>query len=337
MTTRNSKWLTAALALLAAPVSAHHSAAMFDTKSEVSFDGVVTRYDWRNPHVYMTVRTTGPDGKAFDQEIEAGAPSVLLPLGLTADSLHAGDHVTVHANPNKHGTGHVVLGREIVKADGTTLPLFIASRSIRKPSTARADSLAGTWFAPRQGFFAFNAGRRSWVLTDKARAALKSFDIRRDATHAKCIPVTAPTLMVYPVVTAVEVRKDRVVFNTDWMSSRRIVYLDGRSHPENGPRTLHGNSIGRWEGKTLVVDTTQYADHREGTALGIPSDARKHLIERFSLSEDRRHLNYEVTMEDPTYLAKPVKFSSQWEYRPDLKPTGLACDLSVARRYLTDE
>ena len=91
---------------------------------------------------------------------------MLVPLGLGKDSLHPGERVTVHANPNKHGAGHVVLGREVVTDDGRTLPLFIASHSVTKPSKALADGLAGTWFAPRQGFFAFNASRRDWSLTD---------------------------------------------------------------------------------------------------------------------------------------------------------------------------
>ena len=143
--------------------------------------------------------------------------------------------------------------------------------------------------------------------------------------------------MVYPVVTTVEVHSDTVVFNIDWMQSRRVVYLDGRGHPDNGERTLHGHSIGHWEGNTLVVDTTQYADHREGLAFGIPSGAGKHTVERFSLSEDRKHLDYEIMLEDPEYLVEPVTYSSQWEYRPELSPSGLACDLDVAQRFLSEE
>ncbi len=328
--------LLCAAALACGRAAAHHSAAMFDTSKLISIEGVVTRYQWRNPHVYMTVRATVPDGATIDQDIEAGAPSVLLPLGLTQDSLHAGDHVVVHANPNKRGAGHIVLGRDVVTADGRTLPLFIASRGVRSAPEAHAEGLAGTWFAPLQGFFAFNSSRSHWSLTPAGKSALAEFNIR-EATHAQCIPVTAPTLMVYPVVTTVEVNKDTVVFNVDWMGSKRIVYIDGRGHPKDGARTLHGHSIGHWEGETLVVDTVQYADHREGNALGLPSGARKHLVERFSLSKDRRHMNYEATLEDPDYLAKPVEFSSQWDYRPDLAPTGLPCDLDVARRYLTDE
>jgi hypothetical protein len=283
----------------------------------------------------MSVRTMGADGSVHDQQIEAGAPSVLLPLGLERDSLHPGDRVTVHASPNKRGGGLIALGRDVVTADGRTLPLFIASRSVRAPSQVRAQSLAGTWFAPRDGFFKYVGSRRNWSLTEAGAKAVKEFNVR-ESTQAQCIPLTAPTLMVYPVVTTVEVNQDTVVFNIDWMQSKRIVYLDGREHPANGPRTLHGHSIGHWEGDTLVVDSVQYADHREGNNVGLPSGARKHLVERFSLSADRRHMSYSGVLEDPDFIAKPVEFSSQWDYRPDLEPTGLPCDLDVARRYLSE-
>ena len=324
-------------ALAAHPLAAHHSSAMFDTSTEVMLEGTVTVYDWRNPHVYMAIETEGADGARIEQEIEAGASSVLLPLGLTPDSVQIGDRVTVLASPNRRGAGRIVLGRVLTKADGTVLPLFIGSQSVRAPSTARATSIEGTWFAPRPGFFGLNASRRSWQLTEKAQAALADFDGTADAAHASCIPVTTPTLMVYPVVTTIEVEDDAVVFNVDWMTSRRVVHLDGRGHPENGGRTLHGHSIGHWEGDTLVVDTALFAGHREGIAFGIPSGRGKHVVERFTLNADGRHLDYEVFLEDPEYLVEPVTYSSQWEYRPELEPTGLACDLDVAQRYLTEE
>jgi hypothetical protein len=65
----------------------------------------------------------------------------------------------------------------------------------------------------------------------------------------------------------------------------------------------------------------------------MPSSEAKHLIERFSLAEDGKHMTYEVTMEDPVYLAAPATMSAQFDYRPDLMPSGEACDLEVAQRY----
>jgi hypothetical protein len=324
-------------ALLTTPAMGHHSSAQFDTGTEIVLEGVVTKYDWRNPHVYMTIEITDTDGEVRTQEVEAGASSILLPLGLTPDSVSIGERVTITGSPNKRGENHTALGRYLAKEDGTVLPLNIASRNVREASTAEASSIGGTWFAPRAGFTAFLGGRGSWQLTEKSREMSAEFNSFEDGAHVNCIPVTAPTLMVYPVVTQIDISDEQVVFEVDWMKSQRIVYLDGRNHPEDGEPTLHGHSIGHWEGDTLVVDTRLYAEHPEGLTFGLASGTRKHTVERFSVSEDRRHLDYEVVLEDPEYLVEPIRHSSQWEYRPDLERTGLACDLDVARRFLEDE
>jgi hypothetical protein len=326
-----------AATVLATPVGAHHSAALFDAGKQVSLEGVVTKYDWRNPHVYMAMRIAGADGRELEQEIEAGASSVLLPLGLTPDAVKIGERVTVRGNPSRSGPGHMVLGRELLKADGSVLPLNINSAASRAaPQNVTATSIAGTWFPQRESFFAFGNSRRSWALTDEGQKAAAAFSGRATA-HADCIPVTAPTLMLYPVTSVIEVGADVVKLHIDWMSSERVVYLDGRGHPANGAPTLHGHSIGRWDGQTLVVDTVQFSAHREGNAMGLASGTRKHLVERFSVSDDGKHLRYDVVLEDPDYLAAAVTYGAQSSYRPDLVPTGLACDLDVARRFLTQD
>jgi hypothetical protein len=173
-------------------------------------------------------------------------------------------------------------------------------------------------------------------LTTRGRDAAAAF-VSRDTAHADCIPVTAPTLMLYPVTSVVEVGSETVKLHVDWMTSERIVYLDGRGHPAPPTPSLHGHSIGHWEGKTLVVDTAQFTAHKEGLAMGLPSGPDKHLVERFTLGADLKHLDYEVVVEDPDYLAEPIRYTARWDYRPDLAPTGLACDLGVARRFLDDE
>jgi hypothetical protein len=43
-----------------------------------------------------------------------------------------------------------------------------------------------------------------------------------------------------------------------------------------------------------------------------------------------------VTIEDPVYLLEPVRYTGQWEYAPDLVPSGVGCDLEIARRYLRE-
>jgi hypothetical protein len=59
---RPSIYALAAITTFAPPVFAHHSQAMFDTSQELVIKGTVARFDWVNPHMYLIVNTTGPDG-----------------------------------------------------------------------------------------------------------------------------------------------------------------------------------------------------------------------------------------------------------------------------------
>ncbi|MCY4600630.1 MAG: hypothetical protein OXF27_12015 [Acidobacteria bacterium] len=93
---------------------------------------------------------------------------------------------------------------------------------------------------------------------------------------------------------------DTVVIFNEMIHDARIVPLDGRPHLDDGIRQWMGVSRGRWEGDTLVVETTNFL--RETHFRG--SSANLHLIERFTrINEDR--LLYEYTVSDPTTFARP--------------------------------
>jgi hypothetical protein len=106
---------------------------------------------------------------------------------------------------------------------------------------------------------------------------------------------------------------------------RRTVYLDGREHPENGERTVQGHSIGHWEDDVLVVDTRLFADFPEGNGRGIPSGAQKHVVERFSLSEDGTRAIVDVFLEDPEYLLESFTGRTEMTYVPHLQLYRYGC------------
>ena len=322
---------------VAAPAFAHHSAAAYDTQKEMKISGTVVQYRFANPHVYLTVQVKKSDGSVSTVEVEAGAAAVLNGLGFTKDSVKSGDVVTVVGNPARARPDGFMLGRELYKSDGTYVPLNIASRSVYESKTASATSIAGTWFSPRTEFGGFLGGAGRWSLTDKGKAAAASADERVKNALKDCIPVGAPALMFYPVANVITVQRDRVVMKVDWMDSERIVYLDGRAHPPATQTSLQGHSVGRWDGKTLIVETTNFKDHPIGLSLSMPSSTQKKLTERLALSEDGKTLIYSGVLDDPVYLAKPVEWSGKWEYRPTMKPSGEKCNIEVASRFLRQE
>jgi hypothetical protein len=328
---------TCALVAMTVPVAAHHSAAAFDTTKKVSVTGKILKYRYTNPHIYLTLEVTKEDGTKQEMEVEAGAASVLNPLGFTKDTLKVGEVVTIAGSPSRRDPDKFMLGRDLTKkADNAYVPLNIASRSVYelKDASATATSIAGTWFSPMREFTGYMGAAGRWPKTEQAKVAAKTGP--RETTQKDCIPIGLPATMFYPVANTITVQKDKVVMKVDWMDTTRTIYLDGRKHPPASQQFLHGHSIGHWEGKTLVVETTNFTEHPMGLSTGAPSSSQKKLTERFSVSEDGKTLNYSGVVEDPVYLTKPGEWSGKLEYRPGMPQSNQKCNVELARRFLND-
>jgi hypothetical protein len=103
--------------------------------------------------------------------------------------------------------------------------------------------------------------------------------------------------------------RDAVVVHVEMIHDARIIYMDGRPHLPAVIRRWMGDSIGRWEGNTLVVDTTNFNDGRGfyGDAGGnFGWDRNLHLVERFSLF-DADTLLYQFEIDNPTAFTQPWK------------------------------
>ena len=112
--------LIACVALLALPLSAHHSFVMFDTNSQITVKGAVTAFEWTNPHAYIEVDAMNPDGKAKHWSVELGSPSILVQGGWKHTTLKKGMNVTLVINPLKNGDpGGLLISATL--EDGTTL------------------------------------------------------------------------------------------------------------------------------------------------------------------------------------------------------------------------
>jgi hypothetical protein len=103
----------------AAPVLGHHSFAMFDTSKQVTLAGVVTAFEWTNPHAYIEVDV--PEGGATKHwTIELGSTSILMRGGWKFNTLKHGDKVTAVVNPLRNGDPGSLLSR-ITLPDGRVL------------------------------------------------------------------------------------------------------------------------------------------------------------------------------------------------------------------------
>ncbi len=91
-----------------------------------------------------------------------------------------------------------------------------------------------------------------------------------------------------------------VVIIAEMIHDARIIPLDGRSHLPKNVRQWMGDPVGRWEGDTLVVETTNFTDKTNYRGSG----ENLRIVERFTRLADGI-LNYEVTVDDPTTFTKP--------------------------------
>jgi hypothetical protein len=119
------------LAVATVPLIGHHAfAAEFDANKPVEFTGVVTKMEWVNPHVWITLDVKKPDGTVEQWKFEAGTPNVLFRRGFTKESLLPGTQVKVDGYQAKDGTRRAN-GRDLTFADGRKL--FLGSSGTGAP------------------------------------------------------------------------------------------------------------------------------------------------------------------------------------------------------------
>jgi len=145
------------------------------------------------------------------------------------------------------------------------------------------------------------------------------------------VPRTQPAYMSYYQIVQ---SRDAVVFRMETIHDARVIYMDDRPHPGKTIRHWLGDSRGRWEGDTLVVDTTNFSPKSNFRG----SHENLHLIERFTrVSPDR--LEYAFTVSDDTTWTRPwsamipLQRSSEpiYEYACHEGNLGLAGILTGAR------
>ncbi len=93
----------AAILLLACPVQAHHSFAMFDKERLTKLGGVISKVEWRNPHVFFFVDAVDEKGETATYALESDSPNVLMRTGWKRSTLKVGDEVTLDYYPLRDG------------------------------------------------------------------------------------------------------------------------------------------------------------------------------------------------------------------------------------------
>ena len=108
----------AGLLAVAVPALAHHSfEAEYDVKQPVTLKGVVTNFEWTNPHARIYIDVKDESGKVTNWNLELASPNVLQRQGWTRHALKDGDTITVSGSRAKDGST-MANAREVTLADG---------------------------------------------------------------------------------------------------------------------------------------------------------------------------------------------------------------------------
>jgi hypothetical protein len=163
--------------------------------------------------------------------------------------------------------------------------------------------LSGVWFTTPLA----DLRKYSMSLTPQAEEWVKNYNPDLDQPALRCVSPGPVALIGWGYPIEIVQTRNEVIFFYEAYGQVRRVYTDGRKPPENHPESRMGYSVGHWEGRTFVIDTTLLQPNvRDFRGEPLSSEAR--LIERYSLTEDGKQLSAVMTIHDPVnYLEPPIR------------------------------
>src|SRR5690606_5240421 len=147
-------------------------------------------------------------------------------------------------------------------------------------------------------------------MMDRAAAAMASGSIMHTA-WTSCRPGAISAMTMPREKILVMQSGDEVTLLFDMPRMIRRIRLHAE-HPAQLEPSYMGDSVGRWEEGTLVVDSIGFNGYAELDARGQPTSPDLHTVERFTLSEDGSRINIEVTITDPAYYTEPFTIKRSW-------------------------
>jgi hypothetical protein len=157
---------------------------------------------------------------------------------------------------------------------------------------------------------------RSYPLTAAALAALERFNYLEQDPTIDCQPKGMPVIMEQPYPIEFVDAGDEVLLRIEEYDQVRAIHIRNAPDEAAQPHSRHGFSVGRIEGRDLIVTTTKINSGTFDT-VGLPLSLEARLEERFAPSEDGSTLDYSLTVHDPVYLTAPVETSKRFIYVPD--------------------
>ena len=293
---------------------AHHSFGLYsDEVSELK--GVLVDVAWRNPHVRLTLQSTGGDGEQTRWTLEGPALYVLERRGLSRKFFQTGDHLKIVGRANQHGKPDLWM-HSILAPDGRELMIINGIEPHWTANTVGGDGVLEAEDVESQNLGIF----RVW-----GQPALHPIDYGSDLPYRepplpagaewvqrlygygeRCESMGMPGVMAtpYPFKFTDQGSSIRLQGFSNNAYIDRTIHLTGDADVEPN---IVGHSVGRWEtGQQLVVETTQIDWPYFDDSTGLPQSEDLQIVEEFTLSDNQSRFDYSMTVTDSTIFTEPA-------------------------------
>jgi hypothetical protein len=194
------------------------------------------------------------------------------------------------------------------------------SRSSSDVTATAAHDLSGVWMGSRT---AITISSQEPLLTPwadaKFKAAKPGYGPHATADSGdpilSCLPPGVPRIMLIPFPMQIVQTTGQIIMLFEYDHFVRVIYTDRKVHPKDLDATWMGDSIGKWDKDTFIVDTVGLKDQSWLDMVGHPHSDVLHVIERLR-RVDHETLQDEITIDDPKAYKKPWSGTLAYKLRP---------------------
>lgn len=319
------------------PVVAHHSfTSFYDQKNIIELTGIITSVTWRNPHIRFSLNSMDKNGETTMWKLEGGSVNSLERAGYTSGILKTGKKIRVKGPVSRHGQKKMLAAIATLE-DGKQVTLFpiIAAKlglddmskvttlpSAEEAARDKARQIKGIYrvWTPR-GRPNTGSVHHEWPLKPSAKAAREAFNPLTDDPALKCIAPGMPAMLDTPYPIEFIEQGNNIIIRFEEWDGVRTIDMNPAIKKETEPASPSGYSAGRWEGNTLVVITTN-SSYPYFDDTGTPQSQSSEITERYTVSEDKKRLDWEATVVDPEIFTEPVTMTGYmaWVAGEKIKP-----------------
>jgi hypothetical protein len=206
---------------------------------------------------------------------------------------------------------------------------LVAQAQTASQEAAPARDLTGVWFPSSVNTFAFVwtdvQGQRLNTLpfTPWAEEKFKANHpiggaytaLTSNDPNIACLPPGVPNVYIHAYPVEILQVPGRTIMFFEYGHFARQIFTDGREHVKDANPTWMGDSIGKWEGDTLVVDSTGFNDKTWLDVAGHPHSESLHIVERMRRA-DHDTLMIDITIDDPQAYTAPLKTQRKYILKP---------------------